>query len=469
MEMEKTVGRTFSKSLNSVFAGILATSLRISVWNLNYILPFFGYFLLLTELRLLKRENIFLKYCFVLNLFRLVLLLKTIVFNASHLQAFYVSNSSYLEFMFDAVDLILLVFFLFFFKKGLMEIQKKADTTYKLNSINCLILYYLTLFISLTVFSNFVEINELASGIFLSFFVLSIILVLGVFAWFHKELKSFHTLEDFVHLGKSRVSNLGAMIGMASLALLIVLAAHIHWRVYPMEWTEQKMEHEGDLKRIEEELTKKGFPSDLIQTIQSEDLLACKGATRVAYETSSEEDTHFRERDKLKMHSIIVELPKTKKDIFKYRVFHFITWSKPEPYLGSDSLIAVPSQGKDVKISDLGGRISCKDGDIRYSAPFYSIEQQKDEMLTRNDEKKMHEIYITEFSLRNHERAIAYLSYTAEDGDTETPYFESQGGYLYQKSSILIPFATGKDTYLKGELYKNNYNYLYSTVEIDKP
>lgn len=88
--------------------------------------------------------------------------------------------------------------------------------------------------------------------------------------------------------------------------------------------------------------------------------------------------------------------------------------------------------------------------------------------MTRNEERKMHEIYITEFSLRKHERAIAYLSYTAEDKDTKTPYFESQGGYLYQKSSILIPFATGKDIYLRGELYKDGYNYLYSTVQIEK-
>lgn len=124
------------------------------------------------------------------------------------------------------------------------------------------------------------EINSFTSGIFLIFALTSILLLLSIFVWFFKELKVFHSLEGFVHLGKSRVSNLGALIGVASFALLIVLAAHIHWRVYPMEWTEQKTENEGDLKRIREELIAMGFPSELIQVTKSSDLLACKGATR---------------------------------------------------------------------------------------------------------------------------------------------------------------------------------------------
>lgn len=466
---EKMVKNAFSKSLDSIFVGIIATCLSFSVWNLNYILPFFGHLLLLSELRKLKNINRFLVSCFFIGLLRMLVWVIGTAMDFTLLKLLYESRYPYLDLLFNGTKLILLILFLLNLRKGLYEIQKKVGTHYELKSISYLIASFVIFFIFPLFFLNLVKIELLTAYLFLIFVLTTVIFILIMLFSLRKELKSFHTLEDFVHLGKSRVSNLGAMIGMASLALLIVLAAHIHWRVYPMEWTEQKMEREGDLKRIEEELTKKGFPSDLIQTIQSEDLLACKGATRVAYETSNEEDTNFRERDKLKMHSIIVELPKEKKDIFKYRVFHFITWSKPEPYLGSDSLIAVPSQGKDVRISDLGGRISCKDGDTWYCAPFYSIEQQMDEMLTRNDERKMHEIYITEFSLRNHERAIAYLSYTAEDGDTETSYSESQGGYLYQKSSILIPFVTGKDTYLKGELHKNNYNYLYSTVEIDKP
>lgn len=124
MKMQKTES-TFSQSLSTIFVGIVATCLQVSIWNLNYILPFFGYLLLLTELRLLKRENKFLNYCFLLNLFRLFFLIKTIVLNGSLLKTLYLSNSPYLVFLFDVVDLVLLVLFLFFFQKGLMQIQKK--------------------------------------------------------------------------------------------------------------------------------------------------------------------------------------------------------------------------------------------------------------------------------------------------------------------------------------------------------
>ncbi len=470
MSDNKIMKSEFSKSLGTIFVGIIMTTLNIQLWKLNYILPLVGYILLFVELKSLKDENKYFKLCFVFTMIRFLIYFKTLLLDATLLPSLYPLYFKYINGFFVILEIVFLILFLLNFKKAMFAIQEKSKTKYQIKSIQYLIVCYLIFSFIPIAFMHFMTVNITSTSIFLALMLTGFIIVIVLFIKLHKELAPFHNLGDFVSINKGKKSYKFYGILIVSFVLISVLVAHTYLDVYPMTWTERKVQESEAIKQEKRELIAKGFPEIVLKDISEEDILECKDALKVVYEVSKDEDVYFMDKGQLKMYSIIVQLPSTKEDTFKYKVFHYFTWDKSKGCFGTECLVGIPNENNRVKISDASGRLLSSNENKSYMAPYYSLEKidyTKDDTLHKNS-LVYNDLYLGTFSLEKHQESSGYLSYLAEDSDSETDYFESCAAYLYQQSFFQYPVISAKQSYLSATLYDNNYNFLYLRVKIKK-
>lgn len=469
----------WSQTLSTLFVGTVFTLFSVPFYFLDYILPMVGYPMLLSSLRTLKQENDFFKTCYLLVFVRFLLFFKKLILSATLLRSNYSDFFSSIELYSTLFGYILVIFFLYKLRTALLFTQAKVGTSHKLKSITLINAGYIIGLFLLLFLRVLPEDKLLLLSILIILVLLCSIFSFCMFFFFYRELKPFHAMGDFVELRESKISNRTFVRSVVALMLVAPLLAHHFFHVHPMNWTEQNAEQKtGELpaseleqaKQIRERLSEKGFPSEVLQEISNEDILACKDAVKVASQKNEDDAVYFRDTEKLKFYSVIVELPKQRPGVFRYKVFHYFAWSEPHNYCGSECVVGIPGGTRRLSTGEEGGKLMYSEHQHSYSAPFYQIEKLEFDKLkfSKHAKKTFQEKYLASFSLQNYERASGYLTYLVDDYNIDEDYFEAEGIYVYQRSSFVFPLISAKESYLKNGLFSNSFDDLFATVRISK-
>ena len=215
----------------------------------------------------------------------------------------------------------------------------------------------------------------------------------------------------------------------AVVILLTFVAGLCFFGNYRMDWQPVTASENAEVMDVRQELLKLGFPEHIMDDLNEEDLLSCKGAKRIVVDVEDHPVNNGREvgeqtstglhlytvydQKELRITGIALELPGEKES---WKIIHHFQWVIDPGFRGTEVLHLWPAYRKGNgwnSAGELSGQVLYDhDGQV-FSAPFYSLGQ---ETYTQNSifwgQQTSTDVF-AEFSLPNRcENHRGYISYT---------------------------------------------------------
>ena len=447
----------WKKSMHRVLIGLAMSSLTLNFWCLNYILPAIGFILMLLGFRTLHRENTPFKACYVITLIRSVYYFPMLILNATiYQQTFYESGWTW---YLTIGNLILQFIQLVCLWQGIKAVQRKAGLPeHAGGAVGLMIWFGIICVLSIINYS----------GIIIAAIVIIVYILAIRSLW--KLAGEMDEAGYMIEAAPVRVPDM-VLTGIIAGALAVGLAlAYIFGGTYNMDWQPIEVSQNVEVAEIREHLVSLGFPEEILDDLTDEDILDCKGATRVALcvrehpfnegrrvkEYVGENDIYeFREPGfytttvydvkELILTGVAVELPNEREH---WKIFHHFRWAADPGYFGTESIQLWPAyrstEGWWGKASDCTGRVLYDKDGSTYTAPYISL---GNETYTKNSmfwgESVSTDIF-AEFSLPNNgENQRGYIAYTIKEM-RDGAIVDAWINYTHQQTWAQYPVLTAK-------------------------
>lgn len=304
------------RAMRQIIIGVMLNMLTLDIWVLNNLLPAAGLVYLILGLRTLRRENGWFKVGLGVCIVKLLWYLPMLIWEAT------IHESLFSVFQTETIMMSIAANFMLIFCiwRALIAVKQKANLPPTAGSAMALMLWYAVL-ICLAYLK--------AQGII-------VIAMVGVYLLIIRSL--FRLSGELDEAGYAiaaapvRIENRTVVAIILAISLVGMAAAYMLEGGYPMAWevysqTDENADIKAQLRRI-------GFPSDILEDLLTEDILACKDAKRLYYKV-----THHPETEGLQTTQIAVELAG---DNEEWRMFYHFRWAEGAKFYGTEAIALWP-------------------------------------------------------------------------------------------------------------------------------
>jgi len=449
----------WKKSMQRVLIGLALSSLTLNFWCLNYILPAIGFILMLLGFRTMHRENAPFKGCYIVTLIRSVYYFPMLILNATiYQQAFYDSGWTW---WLTVINLSLQFIQLVCLWQGIKAVQSKAGLEeHAGGAVGLMIWFGIMCLLGIIQYS----------GIIIAAVVIIIYILAIRSLW--KLAGEMDEAGYMIEAAPVRVPDpvlIGIIVGSLALGLAL---AYLFGGTYRMDWQPLEVTENAEIDEIKVHLVSLGFPEDILDDLTDEDILDCKGATRIAIDVYEHPFNEGRREmvwreipptqltddiqsgyymgtvydvKELVITGIAVELP-TKRE--QWKIIHHFRWAADPGYFGTESIQLWPAHRTTAKgwgeASDYTGQVLYDKDGTRYVSPYITLGR---ETYTKNSifwgESVSTDIF-AEFSLPNDgENQRGYISYTIME-KMDGLIVDAWINYTHQQTWLQYPALTAK-------------------------
>ena len=446
----------WKKSIHRVLIGLALSSLTLNFLCLNYILPAIGMILMLLGYRTLKGENGWFKGCFVLTLIRSGYYFPMLIFNATiYQQSFYESGwTGWLT----VSNLILQFTQLVCLWQGIKAVQRKAGLEEHAGGAVGLMIWFGIICV--------LGIMQYSGIIIAAIVILVYILAIRSLWRLAGEMDEAGYMIEAAPVRVPDTVVSGILVGALAVGLVF---AYLFGGTYHMDWQPLEVTENAEIDEIKTHLVTLGFPEEILDDLSDEDILACKGAIRVAvdvheypfnegysvkeyvdYPPLEFQEPGYRiitkyDVKELILTGIAVELSTERE---QWKIIHHFRWAADPGCFGTESIQLWPAyrNGNEGwgKALDCSGRVLYDRDGVTYTAPYVSL---KEETYTKNSffwENSVSTDIFAEFSLPNDgENQRGYIAYTIKEM-RDGAIVDAWINYTHQQSWAQYPVRTAK-------------------------
>ena len=437
------------RAMERVLFGLALCMVTLNFWCLNYLLPAIGTVLLLLGFRALRRENPWLRGCFVCAVLRAACVFPSLILNTTILPGDAFRSAA------AAVSAALMLALLLCFWQGLRAVRRKAGLPAQGGGAGALLAWYVLMCV-------------LAAVHYMGWIV-PIAMLVGYVC----ILRSLFQLSGALDEAGYAIAPQPVRVTDRCIALVLAAALGIGCTLgylfggsYRMDWQPADASEQTQTAAIRQLLLDLGFPEAVLNDLTPEDIAACDGAVRVVSVTEDHPfndgrtvshkesdgeggvvsvlDTVYDVRE-LRLTSVGVQLPGAQET---WRVFHHFLWTTDPGFYGTEAIQIRPAYRSIPEgwaaAGDATGRVLYDRGGQTFAAPYASLGARTFTANTVLWGKQTNTDLFAAFSLPRHgEHCRGYIAYStteARDG-----YILSSGVYYtHQQSLLQYPAVTAQ-------------------------
>lgn len=438
------------RAMERVLFGLALCMVTLNFWCLNYLLPAIGTVLLLLGFRALRRENPWLRGCFVCAVLRTACVFPSLILNTTILPGDACKNAA------AAVSAALMLALLLCFWQGLRAVQRKAGLPAQAGGALALIVWYALVCV--------------LAAVHYTGWIVPIAMLVGYVC----ILRSLFRLSGALDEAGYAIAPQPVRVTDRCIALVLAAAlgigctlGYLFGSSYRMDWQPADASEQTQTEAIRQQLLDLGFPEAVLNDLTPEDIAACGGALRVvvevedypvndgrtvlweAYNEKNErhyvQDTVYDVKE-LRLTGVAVQLPGAQET---WRVFHHFLWTTDPGFYGTEVLQIRPAYRSIPEgwsaAGDVTGRVLYDRDGQTFAAPYAALGARTFTANTVLWGEQTNTDLFAAFSLPRHaQHARGYVAYStteARDG-----YILSSGVYYtHQQSLLQYPAVTAME------------------------
>lgn len=438
------------RAMERVLFGLALCMVTLNFWCLNYLLPAIGTVLLLLGFRALRRENPWLRGCFVCAVLRTACVFPSLILNTTILPGDACRSAA------AAVSAALMLALLLCFWQGLRAVRRKAGLPEQGGSAGALLVWYVLMCI--------------LAAVHYTGLLVPIAMLVGYVCILRSLFRLSRALDEAGYAiapKPVRVTDRCLVLVIAAVLGIGCTLGYLFGGSYPMDWQPVDTSEQAQTETIRQQLLDLGFPEDVLNDLTPEDIAACDGALRIvavtedypvndgrnvlweAYNEKNEryyvQDTVFDVKE-LRLTGVAVQLPGERET---WMVFHHFLWTTDPGFCGTEAIQIRPAcrsipEGW-AAAGDATGRVLYDRGGQTFTASYASLGARTFTANTVLWGEQTNTDLFAAFSLPRHgEHVRGYVAYStteARDG-----YILSSGVYYtHQQSWLQYPVVTAME------------------------
>lgn len=440
------------KSMHRILVGIALGTITVNFYGLNYILPAIGVILMLLGFRTLRKDNIWLKSCWLITLVRMGHIIFWLMWNAAIIK----EDMPRILDAFTVFNLAGTLLLFFCFWRGLRAVQKEAGLPVRIDGAAALFVWLAVLCLLLWLQFN---------GLVIFPVVILVLLITYCFI-LHSLFKISKEVENAGYTVQTALIWTPDWAVAASILVFLAVGmtgTYFFCSRYPMNWQEAKVSTDAEVKEIKTHLQGLGFPREILGDLTEEDIKACEGAEKVFVETKDYpvNEGHMEgietyngayqyyqvyDVEELRLTGIAVKLPGEGE---RWKVFHHFRWMENPGFYGTECLQLKESFQKMgwKATSTVTGQVLYNRGGDAYAAPYYFLGSKAYTSSGLSWIEETSEDVFAAFSLpKEGENHRGYLSYTVEGDEEGFNILDVWMNYSHQKSWVQYPVKSAMES-----------------------
>lgn len=438
------------RAMERVLFGLALCMVTLNFWCLNYLLPAIGTVLLLLGFRALRRENPWLRGCFVCAVLRAASVFPSLILNTTILPGDACRSAA------AAVSAALMLTLLLCFWQGLRAVRRKAGLPAQGGGAGALLAWYVLMCVLAAVHYT------------------GLLVPIAMLVGYVCILRSLFRLSGALNEAGYAIAPQPVRVTDRCIALVLAAAlgigctlGYLFGSSYRMDWQPADASEQTQTAAIRQQLLDLGFPEAVLNDLTPEDIAACDGAVRVVAVTEdhpfndgrtvshkesdgeggvvSVPDTVYDVRE-LRLTSVGVQLPGAQET---WRVYHHFLWTTDPGFYGTEVLQIWPA---DENMQDgwrfaggVTGRVLYDRDGQTFTAPYHSLGRQTYTADSVFFGQRTNSDLFAAFSMPRHaESARGYVAYSA--AAVQSGYLLSSWcNYTHQQSLLQYPAVTAME------------------------
>ena len=332
------------RAMERVLFGLALCMVTLNFWCLNYLLPAIGTVLLLHGFRALRRENPWLRGCFVCAVLRTACVFPSLILNTTILPGDAYKSAA------AAVSAALMLTLLLCFWQGLRAVRRKAGLPAQGGGAGALLAWYVLMCVLAAVHYT------------------GLLVPIAMLVGYVCILRSLFRLSGALDEAGYAIAPQPVRVTDRCIALVLAAAlgigctlGYLFGSSYRMDWQPADASEQTQTAAIRQQLLDLGFPEAVLNDLTPEDIAACDGTLRVVAVTEDHPfndgrtvshkesdgeggvvsvlDTVYDVRE-LRLTSVGVQLPGAKET---WRVYHHFLWTTDPGFYGTEALQIWPA------------------------------------------------------------------------------------------------------------------------------
>lgn len=437
------------RAMERVLFGLALCMVTLNFWCLNYILPAVGTVLLLLGLRALRRENPWLRGCFVCAVLRAACVFPSLILNTTILQSDACKSAA------AVVSAALMLALLLCFWQGLRAVLRKAGLPAQGGGAGALLAWYVLVCV--------------LAAVHYTGWIVPIAMLVGYVC----ILRSLFRLSGALDEAGYAIAPQPVRVTDRCIALVLAAALGIGCTLgylfggsYRMDWQPADTSEQTQTEAIRQQLLDLGFPEAVLNDLTPEDIAACGGALRVvvevedypvndgrtvlweAYNEKNErhyvQDTVYDVKE-LRLTGVGVQLPGAQET---WRVFHHFLWTTDPGFYGTE-VLQIWSADQNTPdgwrfAGDVTGRVLHDRDGQTFTAPYHALGRQTYTADSVFFGQRTNSDLFAPFSMPRHaEHARGYVAYSAAAVQSGC-LLDSWINYTHQQSWLQYPAVTAQ-------------------------
>ncbi len=438
------------RAMERVLFGLALCMVTLNFWCLNYLLPAIGTVLLLLGFRALRRENPWLRGCFVCAVLRTACVFPSLILNTTILPGDACRSAA------AAVSAALMLTLLLCFWQGLRAVRRKAGLPAQGGGAGALLAWYVLMCVLAAVHYT------------------GLLVPIAMLVGYVCILRSLSRLSRALDEAGYAITPQPVRVTDRCIALVLAAAlgigctlGYLFGSSYRMDWQPVDTSEQTQTAAIRQQLLDLGFPEAVLNDLAPEDIAACDGALRVvaevedypvndgrnvlweAYDEKNEryyvQDTVYDVRE-LRLTGVAVQLPGAQE---MWRVYHHFLWTTDPGFCGTEAIQIRPAYRSIPEgwsaAGDVTGRVLYDRDGQTFAAPYASLGAQTFTANTILWGEQTNTDLFAAFSLPRHaESARGYVAYSA--AGAQSGYLLSSGEYyVHQQTWLQYPVVTAME------------------------
>lgn len=252
------------RAMERVLFGLALCMVTLNFWCLNYLLPAIGTVLLLLGFRTLRRENPWLRGCFVCAVLRAACVFPSLILNTTILPGDAFRSAA------AAVSAALMLALLLCFWRGLLAVQKKAGLPAQAGGAGALLAWYVLMCV--------------LAAVHYTGLLVPIAMLVGYVCILRSLFRLSRALDEAGYAitpQPVRVTDRCIALVLAAALGIGCTLGYLFGSSYRMDWQPADASEQTQTAAIRQQLLDLGFPEAVLNDLTPEDIAACDGALRV--------------------------------------------------------------------------------------------------------------------------------------------------------------------------------------------
>lgn len=437
------------RAMNRILFGMALCAITLNFWCLNYILPAIGTVLLLLGFRALRRENPWLRGCFVCAVLRAACVFPSLILNTTILPGDAFRSAA------AAVSAALMLALLLCFWQGLRAVQRKAGLPAQGGGAGALLAWYVLMCV--------------LAAVQYGGWVVPIAMLIGYGFILRSLCRLSGALDEAGYAiapGPVRVTDRCLVLVIAAVLGIGCTLGYLFGSSYRMDWQPADTSKQTQTAAIRQQLLDLGFPEAVLNDLTPEDIAACDGALRVVSVTEDHPfndgrtvshkesdgeggvvsvlDTVYDVRE-LRLTGVAVQLPGAQET---WRVFHHFLWTTDPGFYGTE-VLQIWSADQNTPdgwrfAGDVTGRVLYDRDGQTFTASYHTLGCQTYTADSVFFGQRTNSDLFAPFSMPRHaESARGYVAYTAAAVQSGC-LLDSWINYTHQQSWLQYPAVTAQ-------------------------